>query len=71
MVEEVAEDMEMGRRHHLAAVAEDVGVDLLHQSIFVLKVPTTVSLVHRSQLAVLLWHLGVWPIRAGCCHLSS
>ena len=71
MVEEVVEDMEMDPQHHLVVVAEDVGVDLHHQSIFVLKVPATVSLVLPFQMAVLLWHLCVWSIRADCRHLSS
>ena len=54
MVEEVVEDMEMDPQHHSVVVAEDVGVDLHHQSIFVLMVPANVSLVLLFQMAVLL-----------------
>ena len=71
MVEEVVEDMEMDPQHHSVVVAEDVGVDLHHQSIFVLMVPATLSLVLPFQMAVLLWRLCVWSIRADYRHLSS
>ena len=72
MVEEVVADTEMDpQHHHSVVVAGDVGVDLHHQSIFVLMVPANVSLVLPFQMEVLLWHLWFSSTRADYRHLSS
>ena len=72
MVEEVVVDTEMDPQHlHSVVVAGDVGVDLHHQSIYVLMVPANVCVVLLFQVEVFLWHLWFSSTRADYRHLSS